>query len=232
MVHSSIQLPDSESRSPFSRPDRKHARHATATDPPRETRSGSFSDVRTVRKNVSPADSARRTQTPEGRSRTAGHTQPKGWRSPAAGRNDDNGPPCTAGRIRQERQGTRPTETKNRPTRDGHTKIGTFPFHMRRIVECPILFVFGRGSERAHGRKHRTGCASIERLGLETRFGNGSHDSLRGLVDIDRQQLRRRGKVDRPLFWLGHFVQLFAGLGDASSALGVGLESLFHRIIV
>lgn len=146
-----------------------------------------FSDVRTVRKNVSPADSARRTQTPEGRSRTAGHTQPKGWRSPAAGRNDDNGPPCTAGRIRQERQGTRPTETKNRPTRDGHTKIGTFLFRMRRIVECPILFVFGRGSERAHGRKHRTGCASIERLGLETRFGNGSHDSIRGLVGIDRQ---------------------------------------------
>ena len=42
MVHKSIQLPDSESRSPFSRPDRKHTRHATATDPPRETRSGSF----------------------------------------------------------------------------------------------------------------------------------------------------------------------------------------------
>ena len=45
------------------------------------------------------------------------HTQPKGWRSPAAGRNDDNGPLCTAGRIRQERQGTRPTETKT----DRHT---------------------------------------------------------------------------------------------------------------
>lgn len=31
-----MQLSNSENRSPFSRPDRKHARHATATNPPRE----------------------------------------------------------------------------------------------------------------------------------------------------------------------------------------------------
>lgn len=98
-----------------------------------------FSDVRTVRKNVSPADSARRTQTPEGRSRTAGHTQPKGWRSPAAGRNDDNGPPCTAGRIRQERQGTRPTETKTDQHTTGIRKSGYSMSPQTRIVEYPDL---------------------------------------------------------------------------------------------
>ena len=146
-----------------------------------------FSDVRTVRKNVSPADSARRAEMPEGRSRTAGHTQPKGRRNLAAGRNDDNngpmhGRPNPAGKTRNQTD-----RNENRPVHAGHTKVGAFLFRMRRITECPILFVFGPESERARGRKHRTGCASIERLGFEARFGHGSNDSLRGLVGIDRQ---------------------------------------------
>lgn len=105
-----MQLSNSESRSPFSRPDRKHARHATATNPPREAAASPTlgRHGRTVLRQT-PRGVPKRPKDgpaqPAIRSRKDGETLPPVETTTTTA-------PCMAGRTRQERQGTRPTETK------------------------------------------------------------------------------------------------------------------------
>ena len=132
-----------ESRFPFSRPNRKHARHATTTDPPRETRSGRFPDARTARKNGSPADFAQRTETPEGR--TVSHSRPY-----ATERMGNLAPPdeaATTATDRQARSGRKdkepgqPPETKTTENPPGIRKPGYSELRRRGAMEYPDLYL-------------------------------------------------------------------------------------------
>lgn len=110
-----------------------------ATDPPRETRSGSFSDVRTVRKNVSP-------QTPRGVPK-----RPKDGPAQPAIRSRKDGealPPVetttTARYARPAESGRKdkePDRLKRKPTdtRRAYERSGYSMSPQTRVVEYPDL---------------------------------------------------------------------------------------------